>query len=239
MKLKTNLHFHSSEDPLDSITYSLFEGIDKAKSHNFDVLASTLHNKCGATEEHIAYAKSKNLLLISGIEKDIYTNHQDKNHVVILNCDKDAEKIHDFDDLRSYKANNPEIFILAPHPYMYGSFSLHDNLTKYIDIFDAIEHSWFYTKWFDRNQKAEQVAKEHKKPFVCTSDTHFFDFMDDHYTTIEADEVTPKACFEAIQNHNHENTTRERSLYDIFVTFGINHTKMEMRKILRRLKTSK
>ena len=45
MKLKANLHFHSREDPQDSVPYTLQEGIDEASRLHFDVLAIALRDE--------------------------------------------------------------------------------------------------------------------------------------------------------------------------------------------------
>lgn len=224
MKLKANLHFHSKEDPCDALTYDLYEGIDHAAKLGFDVLASTCHTKNIVTEDHITYAASKGLLLIPGIEANIFENGKNRvNHVVILNCDASANDIHTFDDLAAYRVAHPEIFVLAAHPYLYGNISLSHRLEKHIDLFDAIEHTWFYTRWFDRNPRGERTAQRSGKPFIATSDTHFFAFMDKVYTTVDATEKTPAAFFTAIRGFRFANTTSPRSLFDVFVTFA-SHT---------------
>jgi hypothetical protein len=223
MKLKANLHFHSREDPCDIISYSLFEGINKAKELGFDVLASTCHTKNIVTAEHKKYAEEKGILLIPGIEINAReTGSKRKNHVLILNCDESANDVHTFDDLTQYKKEHPEIFIIAAHPYFYGNFSLAERLEKYIDLFDAVELSWFYTRWFNRNPRGERVAQKYHKPFITTSDTHFFNFIDTNFATIESTEKTPAAFFKAIQNGDFQNTTSPRSLHDIFITFAFH-----------------
>jgi predicted metal-dependent phosphoesterase TrpH len=221
MKLKANLHFHSKEDPLDKINYSIFEGINAAHKHKFNVLASTCHTKNVCTDEHINYAKTKNILLIPGIEANVYEKKSKKrSHVVILNCNKEANNIKTFDDLRLYKKNNPDIFIIAPHPYFYGNYSLGNLLEKHIDIFDAIEISWFYTKFFNRNKKAIEIAKKYNKPLISTSDTHFLDFLNDNFIKVETDELSAEKLFSSIRNGNHKNVTSHRTLFEIFFIFA-------------------
>ncbi len=221
MQIKANLHFHSKEDPLDKINYSLFEGIDKAKKHGFNVLASTCHTKNICTEEHIKYAKEKGILLIPGIEANIYEQGSKKrSHVVILNCKTDVNNIKTFDDLKKYKEKYPEIFIIAPHPYFYGNYSLGDLLEKYIDIFDAIEISWFYTKYFNRNKKAFEIAKKYNKPLVSTSDTHFLNFLNKNFIEVQAEKITAEELFKSIKENTHKNTMRPKSLFEIFFIFA-------------------
>ena len=219
MKLKANLHFHSSEDSYhgDGICYSLFDGIDYANSLGFNVLGSTCHRTVVCTSEHIKYAKEKGILLIPGIEADIYNKDRtSRNHVVILNCDKSIEEVVTFKDLEKYKNEHPDIFVIAPHPFLYEGWSLGPHLEEFIYLFDAIENSWFYSEWYNINKKAKLIADKYNKPFISTSDTHIFDFMNKSYTNIEAEKNTTTSFFQAIKKHKIKNTTSKRSLiYDM------------------------
>jgi hypothetical protein len=216
MKIKTNLHFHTADDPADPISYSTKEGIDKAVSLGFHALAITCHQKYAWTEEYAGYAKSKGLLFIPGIE--IYTGEtrdDSRPHVLILNAAPEAEKVRTFLELEQYKKEHPEAFIMAPHPYFYGNFCLKSLLEKYIHLFDAIEQSWFYSRMIDRNTKGRQMAEKHRLPFVSTSDTHFFDFLDTNYCTVEIEdgEPTVSAIFSALRSGKFENTTSPRNFW--------------------------
>jgi predicted metal-dependent phosphoesterase TrpH len=236
MKLKANLHFHSKEDPIDVVPYTLYEGIDYAAQLGFNVLASTCHTSFASTPEHVQYAHSKGILLIPGIEADIYeTGTQRRNHIVILGCDKNIENVRTFDDLRVYKASHPEICIIAAHPLYPGTFSLGIRLEKYIDLFDAIEHSWFYTRFFNHNTKAIAIAKKYNKPIISTSDTHFFAFMDTNYAEIDTQTVTQEDVFNAIRSGSFTNITTPRSLFDIFGIYALQAVVMEVRKFARRI----
>lgn len=223
MKLKANLHFHTAEDQKHNLKYTIKDGIDHAASLGFEVLAVTCHRSyvCGIDDSK--YAEEKGIMLLPGIEADIYDDEHSTNrsHVVILNALPHVEEVRTFKDLATYKQNHPEAFILAPHPYYYGGFSLHENLEKHIDLFDAIEHSWFYSAWFNRNKKAREVAKKHRKPFIATSDTHFFDYFDMNYVTVEAETKTPEAFFKAIREYKYKNTTVPRKAHtEMFLKFG-------------------
>lgn len=215
MKLKANLHFHSNEDihHSKSITYNLFEGVDQAAALGFKVLASTCHQRVVCTPKHITYAKSKGILLIPGIEKDIYDTDKNKGHVVILNCTSEIETLTTFEELVDYKVKHPEIFILAAHPYYFGGFSLKKNLEKYINLFDGIELSWFYSKHFDFNKKAHKMATLYNKPYIATSDTHYFDFMNKNYTIAETNTLDTQEFFLALKNHQYSNVTSPRKFW--------------------------
>lgn len=214
MQLKANFHFHTSEDKRHRISYSLREGIDYASTLGFEVLAPTCHQKAIWTPEHAEYAASKNILLIPGIE--LYMREQEKDtpkHVLLLNALQETESMRTFNELEKYKKTHPEIFIIASHPYFYGNFSVKNLLEKHINLFDGIEHSWFYSKMFNRNKKGEEIAKKYNLPFIATSDTHFFKHMDKDYMVIEADEKTPQAIFAALKQHKFQNVTSPKKFF--------------------------
>lgn len=201
MKLKANLHLHTNDDLYDNVKYSLKEAVDYAVELEYRVLALTCHKKIVDKEEYRKYAEDKGILLIKGAELNI-----NRKHVVVLNAEKDIENIKNFDELRRYRQNHPEIFIIAPHPYFKLS-SLGKYLEKYIDVFDAIEHSWFYSKSLNFNKKAIEIAKKYKKPPISTSDTHEIKWLDNNFTLIDAKEKTAPAIFDAVRNSRFENIT--------------------------------
>ena len=206
MRLKTNLHFHTSDDPQDKVPYSFYEGIDAAYRAGFEVIALTCHRKLVWSTDYESYAASKSILLVGGVEIEI-----GRKHVVILNCDATAEELSAWNELEAYRKNHPEIFVLAPHPYFYGNFSLKRGLDRHIHLFDAIEHSWFYSKWFNRNKRGEAAAKKYNKPFIATSDTHDLKFLDRGYAIIETRSKTTPAIFDAIREKNFTNVTQPSS----------------------------
>jgi predicted metal-dependent phosphoesterase TrpH len=214
MKFKTNLHMHTGDDPQDSVPYSTFEAIDHGAKNGFSVLAITCHRKAAWTQEYADYAQERGILLIPGIELPVSEKRGHRGrHVIVLGVNKEAEHIHTFEDLERYRNKYPSIFILAPHPYFYGNFSLHWRLDKYIHLFDAIEHSWFYSKMFNRNKRGERAAKRHNLPMVATSDTHFFDFMTESYSIINALEKTTGEIFDAIKKGAIECVSSPRKLF--------------------------
>jgi hypothetical protein len=108
---------------------------------------------------------------------------------VILNPQKDVESVRTFEDLKEYRKNHPEIFVLAPHPYYphLRKYSLLSELLKNIDLFDGIEYCHYYTRVFNRfNSMACKVANIHGKPVVGTSDSHHLFQLDKTYSMIDA-----------------------------------------------------
>ncbi|MDO8555271.1 MAG: PHP domain-containing protein [bacterium] len=201
MILKTNLHFHSKEDPVDGLHYSIYQAVDYAEKLNFGALAITSHRTFSYKKEYGDYARGKNILLIPGIEANI-----EGKHIVILNCDKDSERIKSFDELKNYKKMNTQIFVLVPHPFVSSAKSLGGELLeKHIDLFDAIELSIFSNKIFDFNKKAEEAAEKYKKPLIATSDTHSLGFLNRGYTLVDAEERTIDSLFDSIKKYKMKN----------------------------------
>jgi predicted metal-dependent phosphoesterase TrpH len=192
MKVKANLHLHTKDDKdikrgyVKNIiaNYSLFEALDKAKENDIKVLAVTCHDFVVDDKKYYDYAKNLGIFLIPGIEKTI-----ENCHILILNTRKEAEKLKTFKDLIEYKAKHPEIFFIAPHPFFFHQ-SLGNKLYKYINIFDAIEWSWFYFKFFNLNKKAKKIAEKFNLPLIATSDTHNLNLLDKNYIILDIEENT-------------------------------------------------
>lgn len=167
MGLKCQFHIHVKGDPMENIGYSAKELIDEAQRLGFDVLAITCHKEMVFKEKWKKYAEEKGILLIPGAEIVIK-----RKHVLCINTDEDINKVKTFEDLKRYKEAHPESLIIAPHPFFPGSVTLKKDLEKNIDLFDAIELCWAYTKYIDFNRKAAGIAEKHKKPLIATADCH-------------------------------------------------------------------
>jgi len=218
MRLKTNLHLHTADDPKDWIRYSAREAIDRAAALGFEVLGLTCHGFFAGKEEYTAYAASKNILLIPGIELALNgpTKLQGR-HVVVLNCGKDIESARTLDDLADYKYDHPQIFILAPHPFYphpLERVSLFGYLEKYINLFDAVEWSWFYARGLNgRNRRAEEIATIYRKPLIATSDTHYLEYLDFSYAFVEAEVKSAGAVLQAVSEGKFENISPPRKFW--------------------------
>ncbi len=200
MRLKANLHLHTNDDPQDQIDYSLNEVVDQAATLGFDVLALTCHNHYAWCEEYANYAEECGITLIRGIEASIsQTLNGRGRHVLILGADADIASVKTFTDLQQYKQDHPHIAIIAPHPYFDPFTSLQSLTEKHIDLFDAIEHSWFYSRWINPNKKAIDLAQRYEKPLVATSDTHFLNYLNDHFTLIKAPDRSEVSILKAIK----------------------------------------
>lgn len=199
-KYKASLHIHTNDEIVDNdISYSFYEMVDFLSGKGFEVMSLTCHNKVVYCEDYIYYARSKDILLIPGVEIDIKGKH-----VLVLNADSNIETIKTFDGLRDYKKARKNLLIMAPHPFaphplFYPSYALGKELAKNIDIFDAIEWTWFYSKLINSNRKSERIAKKYGLPVAATSDIHSFDCADNCFCCIEAERKTIPAIVDAIK----------------------------------------
>lgn len=234
MKLKTNLHFHTSDDTEDSIPYSFTEALDEAVRLGFSCLALTCHNTYAYTAERAREAGARGVLLIPGIERTI-----EKKHVLILNCGSDIMSVHTFQALTAYKQTHPEIFVIAPHPYWGGSysFSLSAKLEEHISLFDAVEQTWFYSLIYNPNKKASRVAQRHSLPLIATSDTHELQWLNTSYAEIEVKEKTIPAVLNAIRKENFKNVSSPRNLLFQMTPYVVYHVAVYCLSLLTRALT--
>lgn len=196
--LKVELHSHCNLDPKDNkfVKYSAKELIDLYSKHKYDVVAITCHDKVVHTKELTDYAATKNILLIPGVERTI-----NEQHVLIYNItDKEAQKIKSFGDLQILKKDKAkEILIVAPHPFYPGKSCLGKNIIKYLNLFDAWEYSFFYSFFWNPNNKTKRLAKKYNKTMVGNGDIHQLKFINKTYSLINSKKDI-KSIFEAIRN---------------------------------------
>lgn len=216
MKYKASLHLHTKEDSEDGsiIKYSIYDLIDEAARLNFKILALTGHKTFLFKSEYGKYAQEKGILLIPGIEAEIKSRH-----CLILNCDQSTEKIKSIDDLIAYKRSHPECFVIAPHPnYKSKSLGL-GLLEKNPEVFDAIEHSWFYSRKANPNIATANLAKKIKKPLIATADLHRLEYLDSNYAVVDCDNLDVSSVFEAIRQGRFENVSQPQSGLGMIIYF--------------------
>jgi predicted metal-dependent phosphoesterase TrpH len=225
--LKANLHFHAGDDPEHRLDYTVRTGIDRAHALGFQVLAVTCHHRVLATREDEAYARERGILLIPGVELTV-----EGCHVVVLNVDRTAESARTFGALAAFRTAHPECFVIAPHPYFRFGFSLGAKLERHRECFDAIECSWFHSRSFDLNRRAERFASDHGLPYLATSDTHYLHHLDRAYASIDAREPTAAAVFRAIREGRFTNTAPAVSFWRTMVLdVGIREVTLRARKL--------
>jgi predicted metal-dependent phosphoesterase TrpH len=186
--LKVDLHTHTSDDPLDRIPYSTCELIDRAAALGYDALAITLHDRQLDVVPLASYAAERGVVLIPGIERTI-----DGRHVLLLNFSSAAEEVGSFDDIARLKAREDGL-VVAPHPYFPATHSLFHLLTRYADLFDAVEYNAMYAPGLNFNRPAVRWAQAHGKPLVGNSDVHRLPQLGATWSLVDADRDPPSIC---------------------------------------------
>lgn len=191
--LKADLHIHTKEDPHESIKYDAKDLIDYVAKQEFDIISITNHDVVTYNKKLADYAKSKGILLIHGIERRI----KGKEVLLYNFTKKEIKKIKTFEDLRRLKSKNK--LIIAPHPFFFKKQCLKKELIKNIDLFDAIEYSFFYIKLINFNKKSLKIARRHNKAVIGTSDAHHFWQIGYTFSLIDS-KKNIKDVFSAIRN---------------------------------------
>lgn len=213
--LKCQFHSHAKGDPVDHINYTPEELINRAYLLKYDVLCISCHRKILFSKDLKKYAATKNILLIPSIEFEI-----NKKHILCINVTKEILEADSFEKLRKYKKENPECLIIAPHPFFPNKKTcLKDDLIKNIDLFDAIEYSFAYTRTINFNKKAEKTAKQYKKPLIATADCHILSYLDIGYTFVEATKDIP-SIVHAIRKDKVKMYTKPTSYHKILRLFA-------------------
>jgi len=166
-QLKTDMHIHTAEDPVDRISYSARQLIRDASRLGYEVLAITNHRAMTYDNELREYARKYGILLIPGVEASI-----EKKHVLLYNMAYSPNSIRTFADLRRLKTEDS--LVIAPHPFFPMPASLQRKLGENLDLFDGIEYCHFYFSWLNFNHRGVQLARQKVLPLIGTSDAHMW-----------------------------------------------------------------
>lgn len=201
---------HAADDQKDFVNFSVEQAFQKASKQGIQAIALTCHDTFTPKEKYQPLADTYGILFISGIEKIV-----EGRDVIILNCDQTIELVYTFEALKTYKRTHPNCFIIAPHPYFPGGYSLGRKLEQHKECFDAIEYSWFYTKLIDFNAKAKQFAEDHGLPYLATPDAHRIKQLCSGYAAIDAFEFSEMALFDAIRQQKFKNINKPKKLLSL------------------------
>jgi len=206
MRLKCDLHLHTSEDPRHNLNYSAKELIEEAAKSGYQVVSITNHNTVTYDQELADFAHSKGILLIPGVEATVLGKH-----VLIYGVDGMDEKWDKltFFDLKRLKAKGA--FIVAPHPFYPNYNCLGNLLERFSALFDAVEYSHLYTKKLNFNLKAQSFAKSKGMPILGLSDSHSLKQLDYTYTLVDS-RKDMSSIFEAIRQGRTTIVTRPARL---------------------------
>ena len=212
--LKASFHVHVQGDHDDYILYTGFELLDRAAQLGFEVIAFTSHERVIHTPELQDHARELGIILIPGIELNL------GGHVLVLNACPKAQTLTTLDDLRAYRETRPEIFTIAAHPYYpKRKFCFQETLVPNLDVFDAIEHSWFYSKLMDWNKKAKKVANSHDRPYIATSDVHLLEQLENGHLMIDA-EKNLESILEAMREKRFVSVAKPQGVFQMWWVFG-------------------
>lgn len=207
-KLKVDFHTHTCDDPKDYIDFSAEELIDRAAERGLDALAITNHNVITFSRELETYAAGRGVLLIPGVELTL-----SNKHVVVLNPDsRKAEDLRSLADLASIRHDGS--LIIAPHPFYPGSRCLKSKLEEHLDFFDAVEFSFFYSRFINPNRKAVKIARASGKPLVGSSDCHNIWQVGFTYSLVEAQKTIP-SLIRAVKEGRVEVATEPLSIWEM------------------------
>jgi predicted metal-dependent phosphoesterase TrpH len=182
---------------MDALDYSAHELLERARALGFRVLAITLHNAVFARPEVFADAASMGILLIPAAEMRL-----EGADVILLNVTADEVRdLRTFDDLQALRAQRgPSLFTIAPHPFYVFGGSIGEKLVERIDCFDAIELCHFWSRLFNPNRRAVEMAERFRKPLIATSDAHRLHAFGSNYTSIPRPaELTVEVVLEALR----------------------------------------
>jgi predicted metal-dependent phosphoesterase TrpH len=215
--IKIDLHIHTGEDPEDGLRYPATAIVDRAVALGFGAIAVTLHDKVLDDERVFEYARGCGLLLIRSVESRI-----EGGDVLLFNVtQREAEGIRLFDDLRAFKRERGDDFlVVAPHPFYPVHHSLGKKLERHIELFDAIEYSSIHLPVYNPSRRAQKLAEKYNKPIVASSDAHNLWMFGRHYTLVDAEPTIP-AIFRAIRENQVQWISPHSSLWDclrMFVT---------------------
>jgi hypothetical protein len=186
--LKVDLHLHSSEDPVDVISHDAHQLVDRAAELGFDALALTLHDYDLRDPALCAYARERGIILIPGVERTI-----EGKHVLLLNFPERTDHVRTFEDLAELRRTGNGL-VVAAHPYFPDRSCLRWRLDRYVELFDAVEWSYFWTRRLNFNAKAARFAAKHGKTLLASSDLHDLRQLGRTYSLVFADRDPDSIC---------------------------------------------
>lgn len=187
------LHTHTDFDPVDWIEHSAEQLIDEAARQGVGVLAITCHNALQWSPSLAEYAQNAGVLLIPAVEALV------EGKDVLIYGLREFHPPISFAQLRQLRRLEPEVFVIAPHPFYPGMSCLGAKVFEYADCFDGIEYCHFYTSHVDFNRKAVEAAHQLKKPLVGTSDIHLLSQMGKTTSSVRVHEINFAAVSAAVR----------------------------------------
>ncbi len=214
--LKSELHTHTIDDPKDGkriVFHSAQQLIDKAEEQGFQVLSITNHNQLLFTSSLEEYARERGILLIPGVEATL-----EGKHVLLYNFLNYDSSWSSPEIVTKHKG--PGQLVIAPHPFFPIQVSLGKLVSRWRDLFDAIEYNQFYLSWLNFNQRAQELAQQLNLPLVGNSDVHWLSQLGRTYSLVYADKNTG-SVLNAIKQGHVRLVTKPVSSFFVARCFGL------------------
>jgi predicted metal-dependent phosphoesterase TrpH len=186
--IKVDLHIHTAADPMDRISYTSKELIDRAAALGYRALAITLHERQLDIRPLTGYAAERGIVLIPGIERTV-----EGRHVLLLNFESGTEEVQTFEDLARLKRRLSGL-VVAPHPFFPHRCCLGGELDRHADLFDAVEWNAMFTATLNFNRRAQRWAARHGKPLVGNGDVHRLPQLGSTYSLVDAEPDAASIC---------------------------------------------
>jgi len=190
--LKTELHAHTDADPADRIAHTTCQLVDRAAALGYGALAITLHDRYFDPTVDAAYARERDVVLLSGIECTIA-----RRHILLINFPPECADVRSFDDIARLKARSAGL-VVAPHAFYPIPSAIGGLLDRHASLIDAVEINAMFTRGLDFNRRAIRWAHANDKPLVGNTDLHLLEQMGTTYSLVDAD-PDPDALCEAIR----------------------------------------
>lgn len=210
-RYRIDFHNHCQGDPVDALGYTALELIDAFHRAGVHAVAITPHGRVFQDPAAEAHARTRGMLLISGVEKMV-----SGRELVLLNVTpEDIPRRMDWDALRALRTRRgPDVFVLAPHPWYPRVTCAGPEMDAHADCIDGVEWCHLFGLGFDPNRRAAAWAEAHHKPFLTTSDAHALHGVARNTTEVEADALTPRALFDALRARRLRASARPYSVAD-------------------------
>ena len=213
LMLKTDLHIHTADDPRDIVTHDARALVDRAAALGFGSLAITLHDRQFRDSRVDDYARERGIVLLPGVERTIHGKH-----VLLINFPAAAAQARTFEEVAALKSRCNGL-VIAPHPFFPAPSCLAGLLDRHVDLFDAIEWTYFWLRGANFNRRAAAWAQRYGKPLVGNSDLHDLRQLGRTFSTVAA-ERQPDAICEAIRQGRVSLTTSPAGYVDLALTLG-------------------
>jgi predicted metal-dependent phosphoesterase TrpH len=187
--LKVELHAHTAPDPADYIPHSTRQLIDRAAELGYGALAITLHDRYYDPAADADYARSRQVVLIPGIERTV-----ERRHMLLLNFPSDCMAVRSFEDLRALRLRHPQGLVVAPHAFYPTGTAMGADADRHADLVDAVEVNSMFISWLNYNTRAIAWAQAHGKPIVGNTDLHLLEQLGSTYTLVDAEPNADAIC---------------------------------------------